>query len=63
MSAPEEVDCGGPDYCVDDLCRGMDEGICGRPSAHVLGLGCGRDDCMECLVAQEADDGWSEAPR
>lgn len=28
----EPFDCLGPDRCVDDLCRGQDYGVCGKPS-------------------------------
>lgn len=25
-----EIDCGGPEQCIDDLCANSDRGICGR---------------------------------
>jgi hypothetical protein len=41
------VDCGGPDRCIDDLCRGQDYGICGRMSAETMciELGIHTGDC------------------
>lgn len=28
----------GPDRCMDDLCRGSDEGLCGALSDRLLGI-------------------------
>jgi len=41
------TDCGGPDRCIDDLCRGQDYGICGRMSAELMciDLGIHTADC------------------
>lgn len=55
----DETRCIGPDRCWDDLCCGNDFGICGEPSAHVLGLDCGDLDCDRCHDALVGfDDGY-----
>lgn len=40
----DQPTCPGPDECLDDLCRGQDEGLCGKLSDRVRG----------------ADDGWDD---
>lgn len=43
-------DCGGPDRCVNDMCRGYDEGICGRLSAEA-------EESADWIVADDDDPG------
>jgi hypothetical protein len=42
----------GPDRCLDDLCRGQDEGMCGALSDRLLGI---RDDDESYFYDE---DGW-----
>jgi hypothetical protein len=62
VSQPATYTCGGPDRCMDDLCRGSDVGLCGQWSDRLLGLDtcvwCGGVDC-ECDT--EEDDDWEPA--
>lgn len=43
-------DCGGPDRCINDMCRGNDEGICGRLSDAALD---------EFAIYDDDDDEWT----
>lgn len=53
--------CPGPDECLDecldDLCRGHDEGLCGKLSARALGIDDGYDDEYPAEDYDE-DESW-----
>lgn len=48
--------CGGPDRCLDDLCRYSDYGLCGIPSDRILGVEDDEDDDYLDDVAWEGSE-------
>jgi hypothetical protein len=59
---PEAIDCGGPDVCCDDLCRGNDYGMCGVASdtETCLSIGVCGPHCTLDHDDEYLDDDYSD---
>ena len=47
--------CGGPEFCIDDLCAASDVGMCGIPHPHAVGVQCSDPFCDECMDDPDDD--------
>lgn len=58
----ESFDCPGPDRCCDDLCRGNDYGVCGKPSDTEMCLSTGVHGPYCDLVHDDWDPDLDDDP-